>query len=83
MTTKLTLTLEKEIINQAKKYASAKGRSLSEMVSSYFKYLTETENASEPELAPKTKRLKGIIKVDADFDYQQVLEEERSHKHEK
>ena len=36
MNTKLTLTLEKEVIEKAKKYASENGRSLSEMVENYW-----------------------------------------------
>ena len=49
MNTKLTLTLEKEIIEQAKKYASEKGRSLSEMVENYFKYVTEFKHEEKSE----------------------------------
>ena len=37
MNTKLTLSLEKEIIEQAKVYAKGTGRSLSQMVESYFR----------------------------------------------
>jgi hypothetical protein len=36
MNTKLTLTLEKEVIEIAKKYAKEKGQSLSEIVENYF-----------------------------------------------
>jgi len=82
MNTKLTLTLEKEIIDQAKKYASVKGRSLSEMVENYFKYLTEFKPEEKIEnLSPRIKKLRGIMKVDADFDYKKILDTERSKKH--
>lgn len=40
MNTKLTLTLEKEVIEIAKIYAKEKGQSLSEMVENYFKFVT-------------------------------------------
>ncbi|WKN42377.1 DUF6364 family protein [Tunicatimonas pelagia] len=40
MNTKLTLTIEKEIIEIAKKYAKEKGQSLSEMVENYLKFVT-------------------------------------------
>ena len=55
MNTKLTLTLEKEIIEEAKKYASKKGRSLSEMVGNYSKYIIEpnTQSATSEELSPR------------------------------
>jgi hypothetical protein len=40
MDTKLTLTIEKEVIEIAKEYAKEKGQSLSEMVENYFKFVT-------------------------------------------
>lgn len=39
MNTKLTLTIEKEVIEIAKKYAKEKGQSLSAMVENYFKLI--------------------------------------------
>lgn len=82
MNTKLTLTLDKEVIEQAKKYASEKGKSLSEMVENYFKLLTEVKMEEEDNnLSERVKRLKGIIKVNSDFDYKKVLKEEKSKKH--
>ncbi len=82
MITKLTLTLEKETIEQAKKYAAENGKSLSEMVSNYFKYLTESrrEETSEP-FSPRIKKLKGILKVNPDFNYKKILEEGRDSKY--
>ena len=83
MNTKLTLTLKKEVIDQAKKYASEKGRSLSEMVENYFKYLTEIKQEENPEeLSPRVKKLRGIVKVKSDFDYKKILDEERIKKYE-
>ena len=82
MTTKLTLTLKKEVIEQAKVYAADNGRSLSEMVENYFKYLTisgteeGTSKASE-----RVSQLRGIIKVAEDFDYKRELQEEILKKH--
>ncbi|ELR72637.1 hypothetical protein C900_01016 [Fulvivirga imtechensis AK7] len=77
MNTKLTLTLEKEVIEKAKKYAAEKGRSLSELVENYFQFLTETpEQEKEIKLSPKVSKLRGVLKVNSDFDYKKVLEEE-------
>ena len=81
MNTKLTLTLEKEVIEVAKKYAKEKGHSLSELVENYFKLLTKDAKTEIIELSPKVKSLKGILKVDKDFDYQEILEEEIIKKH--
>lgn len=77
MNTKLTLTLVKEIIDQAKEYASKKGRSLSEIVESYFKFLTESkESEPTPELSNRIKKLRGALKVKNGFNYKKGLEEE-------
>ncbi|GJM31248.1 MAG: hypothetical protein DHS20C18_02490 [Saprospiraceae bacterium] len=82
MSTKLTLTLEKEVIEAAKKYANEKGQSLSELVENYFKFLTKDSKVeTKIELSPKVKSLKGILKVNEDFDYKKILEEEIIKKH--
>ncbi|MFY0626333.1 MAG: hypothetical protein JXR07_08570 [Reichenbachiella sp.] len=78
MNTKLTLTLEKEIIEKAKIFASANGRSLSEMVETYFKYLTRNEHPTLWSIqSDKLTNLRGILKVESDFDYKKVLNEEK------
>ncbi len=82
MNTKLTLTLEKEVIDIAKQYAKKKGQSLSEIVENYFKFLTkDSKSKRKPELSRKVKSLKGILKVSEGFDYKKILEEEISKKH--
>ena len=82
MNTKLTLTIEKEVIEVAKEYAKEKGQSLSEMVENYFKLVTEKRpEIKEKELSPKVRKLRGILKTEVDFDYKQTLAEERSKKY--
>lgn len=43
MNTKLTLTIEKEIIEVTKSYAKERGQSLSEIVENYFKLITDNK----------------------------------------
>ena len=63
MNTKLTLTIEKEIIEEAKEYAKEKGQSLSDLVENYFKLLTkDARKIKASQLSPRVKRLKGNIK---------------------
>lgn len=82
MSTKLTLTLSKQVIDAAKEYASNEGKSLSEMVENYFKYLTENRvEESTKKISRRVSKLRGIMKVDDSFDYKAVLEEERSKRH--
>ena len=82
MNTKLTLTIEKDIIEEAKIYARDKGQSLSDIVENYFKLLTKDNREIKPtQLSPRVRRLRGIISVEEDFDYKKVLVEELSKKY--
>ena len=77
MNTKLTLTIEKEVIRTAKEYAKEKGQSLSDLVENYFKLITSDRREILPEqLSPRIQRLRGIMSIDHDFDYKEVLTEE-------
>lgn len=83
MNTKLTLTVQKEIIAEAKKYAKKSGQSLSDLVENYFKLLTKDKRKLKPDqISPRIKRLRGILKVNEKFDYKKELEEELSKKYE-
>lgn len=82
MNTKLTLTIEKEVIEIAKEYAKEKGQSLSEMVENYFKLITDNRQKIKPkQLSRKVQKLRGILKIEEDFDYKRVLTEELSKKY--
>ena len=73
MTTKLTLTVEKSVIEKAKKYAKGTQRSLSEMVQKYLESLVEESDKSE--LSPKIKKLAGSLKLPENFDYDNALDD--------
>ncbi|PWL32108.1 DUF6364 family protein [uncultured Roseivirga sp.] len=73
MNTKLTLSLDKEVIAEAKAYAKATGRSLSEMVETYLKKVTKPQKVDEEELSEDLKKLYGCIKLPADFDYKKEM----------
>ena len=82
MNTKLTLSIEKEIIKTAKDYAKEKGQSLSDLVENYFKLIAISRKKIQPnQLSPRIQRLRGIIQVDSDFNYKEVLNEELSKQH--
>ena len=80
MTTKLTLTIEQDVIKKAKTYAHKNGRSLSELIENYLKTLVNKEKDSK-EISPKVKRLVGSVKLPKNFDYKKTLEEEIIKKH--
>lgn len=73
MNTKLTLTIEQDIIEKAKKYAKEKGRSLSDIIENYLKAITKEENSESEKLSPLVKSMKGSFKVSEGFDYKKEL----------
>jgi hypothetical protein len=75
MQTKLTLRLEDSLIEQAKGYAKEHDKSLSQIVTDYFKMLTQ--QAEKTAISPVTNSLIGILNssnVDQN-DYKKHLEE--------
>lgn len=72
MTTKLTLTIEDEVIDSAKEYARSEGKSLSAIVENYLKSIT-SRSASDLSISPKVSKMMGVIKLPDDFDYKREL----------
>ncbi len=81
MNTKLTLTIEQQIIAKAKKYAKKRGRSLSDIVENYLKAITKEKDDSDIEITPLVKSLKGSFKAPSGFDYKKELEKSLSDKY--
>ena len=81
MNTKLTLTIEQEIIKRAKKYARENGRSLSGLIENYLKAITAEKKAVQKEKSPLTDSLKGSFKAPPDFDYKKELGKSLSKKY--
>jgi hypothetical protein len=67
MDTKLTLSLDKEIIEQAKRYAKKKNISLSKLIESYLNKVSSKERET-PEISPLVKSLSGVISLSRDHD---------------
>jgi len=60
---KLTLSIEDEIIKKAKEYARKHNKSISQMVESYFRNLTENQKSGALyKAAPITDSLAGSLK---------------------
>lgn len=79
MNSKLTLSIEREVIDQAKAYARKTGRSLSDIIENYLKVLTNDIKIEK--LSPKTKKLMGSIKLPNDLDNKREYGEYLSRKH--
>jgi hypothetical protein len=72
MTTKLTLTVEKRVVQKARVYARQTGRSLSQLIENYLELITE-ENNEGKRMSPKLKKIAGIVKLPDDFDEKKEL----------
>jgi hypothetical protein len=79
MTTKLTLTVNKTIIERAKSYAKKTGRSLSELIENYLENITQENTHSD--LSPKLRKLVGSVQLPADFDEDKELRSAIEKKH--
>ncbi|WP_343702107.1 DUF6364 family protein [Chitinophaga sp.] len=75
MTTKLTLTIEDEVIHLAKSYANAHNQSLSSIVESYLRALTASAQRGPKKHAPQVARLKGAVQLPEDFNDKKAMAE--------
>ena len=78
MNTKLTLTIERTVIEKAKKYAKDKERSLSKLIENYLKGIVTENSSDQIELTPIVKSLKGTFTAPKNFDYKKELKNIKS-----
>jgi hypothetical protein len=72
MDTKLTLKLDKYVIEKAKEYAASNKRSLSRLIEDYLKALVirkDAEDIEEIEISPFVKSMSTGVDIPADLDY--------------
>jgi len=62
MHTKLTLRIEKELIERMKIYVMSHNQMLSSLTKNIYKKILESEMSDEKELSPIARKYKGIIK---------------------
>ena len=79
MTTKLTLTVEKAIIERAKVYAKHTGRSLSELIENYLESITAEEG--DQKISPKLKKIIGAVNLPENFNEEKELRSYLEKKH--
>ncbi len=80
MNTKLTLNLDKGIIEEAKSYAKENNVSLSKLIENYLNSLTKTSIEKDVKISPLVESLTGIISLDFDErkSYRDYLSEKYS-----
>jgi len=71
---KLTLSIEKRLIEKSKVFARETGRSLSELVSVYLESLVSDENGKRTS-SKKLDKLIGSLQAPQDFDEKKELED--------
>ena len=70
MNTKLTLSVDRQVIEKAKEYSKSRKISLSRLIESYLSSLTANKKL-DIEITPLVESLSGVIKLDKDFDYKE------------
>jgi hypothetical protein len=84
MATKLTLSIDENIVAEAKEYAKESGKSLSKIIEGYLKGLkSKKKTGRQDELPPILKRLHGCIKTDDTRDYKDIYREAMMDKYNK
>ena len=71
MNTKLTLRISNSSVHRAKRFARKKKTSISKLVEAYLDNLSEPEK-KEVRITPLVKKLSGVIKLPADYDYKKA-----------
>ncbi len=75
MSTKLTLSIDENVVAEAKEYAKESGKSLSKLIEGYLRGLKNKKIVKHEELPPSIKRLHGCIKIDDNRDYKDIYVE--------
>lgn len=68
MNSKLTLSIEEEVITKAKDYARKSGRSLSDLVQAYLKRITSASAAHDEAVPEAFKDLYGSVPLPPNMD---------------
>jgi hypothetical protein len=85
MNTKLTLSIDKDVISAAKEYAHTSGRSLSELIEAFLKSIVAHPPRGEQVISTNIRSLMGSFPVKGAFDYKESLRialEEKHNRHE-
>jgi len=80
MDSKLTLSLDKSVIAQAKIYAKSQNMSLSKLIEMYLKFVTK-EEVPKIEISPIVEELTGVIELE-DENYKQAYKDYLAKKYE-
>lgn len=71
MNTKLTLNLDKTVIEEAKQYAKSRQISLSKLIETYLSSLSKPQQ-NEIEITPLVQSLSGVIEMEKEIDQKEL-----------
>jgi hypothetical protein len=73
---KLTLSVDEQVIERARRYSREHKTSISQLVTTY---LSQLDSPSDPEFSPLVRRLRGILPSDTSVEqYRRHLEDKHS-----
>jgi hypothetical protein len=78
---KLTLSIDKDIIEEARHMATEQQTSISEMFSNFIKGVSRKRSKDKLQLTPLTKKVSGIAKIADDVDYKQLISDSLAEKY--
>lgn len=81
MDSKLTLKLNKDVIERAKQYASEKKMSLSRLIESYLQSITSEIEIDDIEISPFIKSISTGVSIPNDLDYKKEYANYLMNKH--
>lgn len=81
MNTKLTLTIDKSVIEKAKGYAKKSGRSLSDLIESYLQRLISESELAEESVPEEFKDLFGSVNLPENLDDKAAIRQIMREKH--
>ena len=83
MDAKLTLKLEKEVIDKAKRYARQQNQSLSRLIENLLRAIVTGEKKdADDEITPRVNRLSGVLRTIPDLDEKEAITDYLLRKHE-
>lgn len=81
MDVKLTIKLNQDVIEKAKRYASEEKLSLSRLIENYLNALTSVPANNQIEISDFVKSLSNNINLPADYDYKKERANHLDNKH--
>jgi hypothetical protein len=77
MTTKLTLSIDEEVVNKAKRISRFRGKSVSKIIEEYISSLPEKEPKKTTSIREISNKLKAGITVAENANYKEFIRENR------